>query len=59
MGLKVAHGVGRQESEGDLRIGSCAIQSGDKTSDVVSRCTICTRTHIECDFYLDDQEEGV
>ena len=34
MGLEVAHGVGRQESVGDLRSRSCAIQDRDRTCDV-------------------------
>ena len=44
MGLKVAHGVGRQELEGDLRIKSCAIQDGVKSSDAGPRCTVSART---------------
>jgi len=46
VGLEAAHGVGRQESEGDLRIRSCAIQDGDKTSDAGPECTVCTRSQI-------------
>lgn len=59
MGLEVAHGVGRQESVGDPRIGCCAIQDGDWTYDPSPRCTVCTRTQIWHDFCLDDREEGV
>lgn len=43
---KFQHGVGRQESVGDLRIRCCAIQDGDKMHDAGPRCTICTRTRI-------------
>ena len=59
MGLKVAHGVGRQESVGDPTIGCCAIQDGHWTSDVGPGCTLRTKTHIQPDFCLDDREEGV
>ena len=58
MGIEVAHGVGRQESLEDLRIGCCAIQNGDKTYDAGPRCIFCTRTQIKCALCLDDGEEG-
>ena len=40
--LKVAHGVGQQESEGDPRIRSCAIQNGGRSVVESSRCTMDT-----------------
>lgn len=39
MGLIVAHGVGRQEL-GDSKIRCCAIQDGDRTSDVGPGCVL-------------------
>ena len=59
MRLKVSHGVGRQESEGDPRIESCAIQDGDMMSDVGLGCIVCTKTQKQHDFCLDGREQGV
>lgn len=44
MGLKFAHGVGRQESIGDPRIECCAIQDGYRRHDLGLGCTVCIRT---------------
>ena len=59
MGLEVAHGVGQQESIGDLRIGGGDIQDGEGTYDPGPGCIVCTKTQIQCDLCLNDGEEGV
>ena len=44
MGLEVAHGVGQQESVGDLRIDGGAIQDGEGMYDAGPGCIVCTKT---------------